>query len=713
MQKHRVFRGYFTLVIALLLGGVTLRWSAAQTQPVFRIAVLDEERGPIATGARLAVEELNAVGGVRGADGTFFQLEVVVFAPDTDGNLQAAINSIAAANNFIVLMGPETTEALLNNLPALQSLNLPILTPAIGDTILATDASGRIFRTRAAEVLHGRALADYLISGSGYRQIATVQLDIASTAGIIGFSSAAATFGVQPQPALLLQTPEQIGAIVNGITAANPQAVVVYGPPELAGQLYLALRQVEWSGAFAYNQSERPEFRDSVPVEQLNGILGVTTWPLAALDAASTRFRDAYVRTFGLVPGAVQAASFDGVQLLALAIGLPGELQTNLRQLNNVNGVQGLLRPAQLGRGELSDNVAVVQYNRFGGLNVDARYVGSQRLPDDVPVVVTENVPTATPDGVVITVRNQVINVRSGPGTDYEILGQLRQGEQARVIGTSQDLQWVVIEFRATQGWMFVDLLDIFGDLRTLPIIAPPPTPTPLPATLTPTAAPIADIVIDAAVANPSPIVPGAPFNVSVTVRNSGSVPSPQFAIAATFPPNNVFASAIVGGLAPGQSVVANLTGTLTNTGTYSVVIVADLNNDIQEGSAGEANNNFGFTYTIDRQILIQSSRTLVAGESFDLEGNGVAADITWNAGATALDTLGSARLGIISGVNFSTVHYDLISTATVNLTSIARTSMGQNTIIGIITADGNRGVIRIDDLPGNQMILTYRVYRP
>lgn len=708
-------RSWKILALILLLTGMilSLGMSAAQAQPTFRIGVLDTERGPIASGARLAVTEINSLGGVTGADGTRFVLELIIAPPAEDGNLGDAIATIADAN-VIAVLGPATTTDVINNAPALQALNVPIITPAIGDTLIATDTSARLFRSRAAEVLHGRALAETLINTLQARRIATVQLDVDSTAGIIGFSSAASTFGVQPQPALLLTAPDALPDIIDSIIASSPEVVVVYGPPELASQLYIDLRQAEFVGNFAYNQAELPEFRDAIPLQQLNGILSVTTWPFSAVDEASTRFRDEYVRAFGEVPGALDAAAYDSVILLAAAIGLPGELQGNLTQLDDIQGVQGLLRPARLGRGELSDNVAVTRIGAFGAPQVVARYLGTERLPDDVPLTPTEAVlPTATIDGVVVSVRNQIINVRSGPSTSYEILGQLTQGEQAQAIGTSRDLQWVVINFRGTQGWMFVDLLDVVGDLRSLPIIDAPPTPTPPPATETPTPAPVADVIIDSAVSSTNPILPNTPFTINVTVRNIGSMAAGQFALAATFPPNNIYSAAIVPGLAPGQTAVATLTGTFTNTGTYSVVIVADLNNDVNEGPAGEANNNYNFTYRIDRATLTQGTRTLNPGENFDFEGNALNVDVTWSADATALNINGSAQLGVIAGIDVSAVHYDLINPTIINQSSIPRTSLNPGVVVGVITADGNRGVLRVDNLPGNQLQFTYRVYVP
>jgi hypothetical protein len=299
-------------------------------------------------------------------------------------------------------------------------------------------------------------------------------------------------------------------------------------------------------------------------------------------------------------------------------------------------------------------------------------------------------------------------NVRTGPGTNYDVLGQLSEGDQARIIGANIDLSWVVIEFRGQQGWLSASILDIFGDLNTLPVIAPPPTPTPPPS---PTAAPNPDIVIEAATASPSPIIANQSFVVAVTVSNRGGSPAGQFGVAATFPPNNVFASGVVNGLAPGQSAVVSLSGTFTNTGFYSVVIVADLNNDVSEGT-GENNNTFNFSYAINHPVLRQASQTLNPGDTMDLEGNAVQGDANWRSDNTGLDAIFGAKLGIITGTDLNTIHWDLINPSIVNQNSIPRSSLNVGTIIGIITADGNRGVIRVDGLPGNQLQVTFLVYQ-
>ena len=180
-------------LIALMLIAITAMISGASygqnDQPSFVIGVLDLPDGPITRGALLATREINEGGGVRGADGTFFRLELFV-EPIEDGEILTQAVDNLANEGVIAVLGPETTEAVLSNLPILQSLGVPILTPAIGDTVVASDTTGNIFRIRAAERWLGSALADHIVQTLQFSTITTVQLDRTSTAARVGFSIA-------------------------------------------------------------------------------------------------------------------------------------------------------------------------------------------------------------------------------------------------------------------------------------------------------------------------------------------------------------------------------------------------------------------------------------------------------------------------------------------------------------------------------------------
>jgi uncharacterized protein YgiM (DUF1202 family) len=79
----------------------------------------------------------------------------------------------------------------------------------------------------------------------------------------------------------------------------------------------------------------------------------------------------------------------------------------------------------------------------------------------------------ALADGVTITARSRT-NVRSGPGTEYTIIGQLSQGDEMTVTGrdsTSND--WFRLDFNGAEGWVAASVVTLSGDPTTVGVVEP------------------------------------------------------------------------------------------------------------------------------------------------------------------------------------------------------------------------------------------------
>lgn len=112
---------------------------------------------------------------------------------------------------------------------------------------------------------------------------------------------------------------------------------------------------------------------------------------------------------------------------------------------------------------------------------------GSPQTPGPVPTVQLPTPIPQEPYGVVTAAAG--VNVRTGPGTAYPIIGTARFGTQGAIIGRSADGQWWVTPVQGApnnQGWVSVTFVQAFN-VENVPVIqAPPPpvptaTPTPLP----------------------------------------------------------------------------------------------------------------------------------------------------------------------------------------------------------------------------------------
>jgi len=88
---------------------------------------------------------------------------------------------------------------------------------------------------------------------------------------------------------------------------------------------------------------------------------------------------------------------------------------------------------------------------------------------------------TGTPEGPVIVVPDQV-NVRLGPGTNYEKVGVLIAGQEVPALGRTPGGLWIQIVYPGVPGniaWVYAPFVVLDTAQQLLPIIEPPPTPTP------------------------------------------------------------------------------------------------------------------------------------------------------------------------------------------------------------------------------------------
>lgn len=101
------------------------------------------------------------------------------------------------------------------------------------------------------------------------------------------------------------------------------------------------------------------------------------------------------------------------------------------------------------------------------------------RLPrlQATPVIPTV---TGTATGPVVMAVEQV-NVRSGPGTDYDRVGVLLAGQRVPALGRSPGGDWIEISYpgvRGNVGWVYAFNVTLESAPGLLSIVEPPPTPT-------------------------------------------------------------------------------------------------------------------------------------------------------------------------------------------------------------------------------------------
>jgi hypothetical protein len=112
-----------------------------------------------------------------------------------------------------------------------------------------------------------------------------------------------------------------------------------------------------------------------------------------------------------------------------------------------------------------------------------------------VPTPVPSPTPTPEPEAVVAV---DLLNLRAGPDTSYDILTTMEEGTRLKVVGRTEANDWLkVVTADGREGWVFAEMVSLGGDLGAIAVAQAPATPTPLPS-------PTAEAPVD----TPEPLTP-------------------------------------------------------------------------------------------------------------------------------------------------------------------------------------------------------------
>ena len=85
--------------------------------------------------------------------------------------------------------------------------------------------------------------------------------------------------------------------------------------------------------------------------------------------------------------------------------------------------------------------------------------------------------PTPTSSNLLASAKDQPVNCRFGPGTQYAVAGALNPGRQAEIIGKNEDSSWWYVRNPSdpsTLCWLSAGVTDTVGNVDALPVVEPP-----------------------------------------------------------------------------------------------------------------------------------------------------------------------------------------------------------------------------------------------
>ena len=230
-----------------------------------------------------------------------------------------------------------------------------------------------------------------------------------------------------------------------------------------------------------YNCGVRKSIYLSVALALLLSACGLSASPLGG--ATPTLF----VITSTLPPTPIPSATLTPIPptLTPTTVPIDGmtTTQVNVRDAPSAGGSQlGILAPFLkvqiVGQDSAGAWYEILYPQGVGGVGwVTAQYINVQKK-DSIPVIgapiiteTPENV-TGTPSasGTII----QQVNVRKGPGTDFDALGTLNAKETAALIGKDPSGSWLQIQYTGAadgKGWIAATYVQAPGGIQGLPVI--------------------------------------------------------------------------------------------------------------------------------------------------------------------------------------------------------------------------------------------------
>lgn len=132
----------------------------------------------------------------------------------------------------------------------------------------------------------------------------------------------------------------------------------------------------------------------------------------------------------------------------------------------------------------------------------------------------------AIPAGADAVVDTVALNFRAGPGTGYDIIDVLRQGDPLTVNARLTNNSWInVTSDTGTTGWVYTDLARLGIELEEVPIAQEiPPTPTPIP-TDTPTPSPTPEPTVTSTLTN-TPVPTSTPEPTQTPIPTNTAAPT-------------------------------------------------------------------------------------------------------------------------------------------------------------------------------------------
>jgi len=339
--------GSWGAVLAALVLSLPVRTAGADA---IKVGLVTEITGPNAesgaysvNGAKLALEEINAAGGVMGR-----QIDLkITDSQSTNPGAVLALSKMASEGGYTAFIGPVRSTQIQAMAPTIMKAGLPMM---IGGTDPGlTHANNRwVFRARPSDAYSAKVIAEYGTKTLGRKKWAIVHAtDAFGTGGKNALLDALKERGVTP---VLVQgftsNTQDFTPIILAVKQSGADVVGTYIPnsPDV-GIFSKQLRQLGVNAEWIGSPSLVTETAMKLGQEALHGIYSVSDFTPDANPEAKA-YAEKYRKKYGVAPDFYSSWTYDAMKLVAEAIKKanstkPEDLRNAILATQGYKGVEG------------------------------------------------------------------------------------------------------------------------------------------------------------------------------------------------------------------------------------------------------------------------------------------------------------------------------------------------------------------------------------
>ncbi|NLJ78168.1 MAG: ABC transporter substrate-binding protein [Tissierellia bacterium] len=331
--------------------------AAADDSDAIRVGLNYELSGEVATygqnltdGIELAVEEINADGGVLGK-----QIEIVKVDNKSEDSEAANVSArLATRENVVALLGPATSGNTKAAIPAAMQNQIPLISASATADDVTTDADGNvrdyIFKTCYSDSFQGVIMAEFAAGDLESKEAAILGDTTSDYAK--GLASSFKETYEGAGGSVLAEEAYQAGetdfkAVLTRLKNSNPDVLFVPGYYEEVGLIVRQARELGFDvpilGADGY---ESPKLVEIAGADTLNDVYYSSHY--SSMDDAEevVSFKEGFEEKYGKEADAFNALGYDLAYFLKDALERAGEADTEklreaLEATENFSGVTG------------------------------------------------------------------------------------------------------------------------------------------------------------------------------------------------------------------------------------------------------------------------------------------------------------------------------------------------------------------------------------